>query len=171
MHGRQILIATMSIALLAGAPGCVQSRGFHDPRAEAVESDCVFDAANLRIHPLSRFALRGEGEGRALVLDAHLELVDNWGDTAKTLGIVRLELRRSGMREGDLRDSVRWEVDLRDPSINSARFDRVTQTYLLRLRDLPEWVQRDPWATLSATFARDDGVSFMSSLRIDTWAE
>jgi len=161
--------ALVVVVVVAGAllSGCVESRGFHEPRVSVAESDCVFDAANMRLHPLTRIVRRSG----APVLDVHAEMVDAWGDTAKSLGVFRLELRRSGLREGDLEDAVRWEIDLRDPATNSARFDRVTQTYLLRLRDLPEWVSKDPYAVLSATFVRDDGALLTSSKRIDTGSE
>jgi len=170
---RTIVILAAAAPVVLGAGGCVESRGFFDETDSFTESDCVFDAAKMRLHPLTRIIRRspGSGGGEGPVLDAHLELVDRWGHTSKTLGIFRLELRRSGLREGDLEDAVRWEEDLRDPATNSARFDRVTQTYLLRLLDLPEWVTKDPYAVLSATFIRTDGVSMTSTLRIDTGAE
>ncbi|MCB9847006.1 MAG: hypothetical protein H6814_01190 [Phycisphaeraceae bacterium] len=160
----------MSVAMLGG---CVESRGFHEGRgAASVETDCPFDAADMRLHPLSRIVWTTPGGGDAAepALDAHIEIVDAWGDTAKALGVFRLELRRTGLREGDLSDAVRWEVDLRDPSTNSAKFDRVTQTYLLRLADLPAWVSNDPYAVLNATFVRLDGVSMNSTLRISARA-
>ena len=163
------MIALGALFVVGGVAGCVQSRGFHDPKVVVVDSDCVFDATAMRLHPLTRI-VRHDGDG-ALTLDAHAEIVDAWGDTVKSLGLFRLELRRSGLREGDLKDAVRWEVDLRDPATNSAWFDRVTQTYLLRLRDLPAWVSKDPSAILSATFVRDDGASMTSTLRIDTGPE
>lgn len=161
----------MAMVVAAGgllvAPGCVESRGFFEESKSYTASDCAFDAANMRLHPLTRVVRRGSEP----TLNAHAEVVDAWGDTVKSLGVFRLELRRSGLREGDLGDAVRWEIDLRDPATNSERFDRVTQTYLLRLRDLPAWVSNDPSAVLSATFVRADGVSMTSSLRIDTGAE
>ena len=163
------LTASATLLVVGVVSGCVRSRGFHEPRLSVADSDCVFDAADMRLHPLTRFVRRDPDSEP--VLDAHAEIVDAWGDTAKSLGVFRLELRRSGLREGRLEDAVRWEIDLRDPVTNSARFDRVTQTYLLRLHDLPAWVSNDPHAVLSATFVRADGVSFTSSLRIDTGAE
>lgn len=160
--------AMLGVAVVGvGMAGCVESRGFHDPQLSVVDSDCVFDAADMRLHPLTRIVLRNG----APALDAYAEVIDAWGDTAKTLGVFRLELRRSGLREGDLEDAVRWEVDVRDPATNSVRFDRVTRAYLLRLQDLPAWVSSDPHAVLSATFVRTDGVSFSSTLRIDTGSE
>ena len=166
----QLAAATALAAVVGGlalAAGCVESRGFYEPSKTVTASDCAFDAANMRLHPLTRIVRRGPEP----VLDAHAEIVDAWGDSAKSLGVFRLELRRSGLREGDLEDAVRWEIDLRDPATNSARFDRVTQTYLLRLRDLPAWVSNDPYAVLSATFVRADGVSMSSTLRLETGAE
>ena len=163
---RLVIGLALLFGVAIGAAGCVKSKGFHEQRGLTGDSECPFDAAQMRLHPLTRFIQRGD-KGN-VVLHAHAEIIDAWGDTAKSLGIFRMELRRSGLREGDLESAVRWEVDLRDPATNSARFDRVTQTYLLRLQDLPAWVSNDPSAVLSATFVRGDGALLTSTLRLDT---
>lgn len=165
------LAATVLAFGFVSAGGCVESRGRYDPIENAIDSDCIFDAASMRVHPLTRIVWSNTEDGPSPVLDAHIELLDSWGDTSKSLGVFRMELRRAGLHGGDLTDAVRWEVDLRDPSTNSTRFDRVTQTYLLRLLDLPAWVSKDRSAMLSATFVRADGFSMTSTLRIDTGAE
>ena len=162
--GRLVIGSALLIGFIVSASGCVKSRGSRDQQRFAVQADCPFDAAKIELHPLTRFIYREDLGG--VVLDAHAEILDAWNDTAKSLGIFRMELRRSGLREGDLESAVRWEVDLRDPVTNSAWFDRVTQTYLLRLEDLPAWVSKDPSAILSATFVRGDGALLTSSRRV-----
>jgi len=157
------------------AAGCgVRARGMEPPAergddggigAEGGGETHAFAPTEVRVHPLTRIVpARDESPAE---LHAHIELVDGWGDTVKALGVFRVDLRRSGLREGASdADGAVWEVDLREPDDNSARFDRVTQTYLIRLRGVPEFAVEGQRSQVTVTFLGYDGGRLSATARL-----
>lgn len=133
--------------------GCVHSKPTGEPASEdsggsessAVEAG-VFAPERVRVHGLTRLvSATGTEPSR---IDLHMELLDRYGHGVKALGEVRVELYEGSIsgdrtREGAMQRRL-WRLDLRDPAVNAEAFDRVTRTYWLILRDLPEEVLRDP---------------------------
>ena len=154
---RLVVVAACGAAVIAGAAmsGCA-------PRARGVEPVVgdgtlgPFRPVSVRVHPLTRVT---EGEGGEMELHAHFELLDAWNDDVKALGRVEFTLRPG--RTGGSGDAyaTEWEVDLNDPGVNSARYDRVTRSYLIRLRGLPSFAtSAGSSPELETSFITGDGV-------------
>ena len=87
---------------------------------------------SLRIHPLTRLAVDTQ-TGRAII-EVRLEFLDPQQHTTKGVGQVRIDLATSGTAADSSPPLATWSWDLRDRSVNSALYDDVTRTYLLRLK-------------------------------------
>lgn len=137
--------------------GCVQTKPAGDPpqrgsramKAGAIEGG-VFAPRRIQVHGLTR--LVGATGNEPARIDLHMELLDRFGHGVKALGEVRVELYEGsiiGERVGVGSMQRRlWRLDLRDPATNAEAFDRITRTYWLILRDLPDEVIRNPRGSL-----------------------
>jgi hypothetical protein len=103
--------------------------------------DHPFAPVALRVHPLTHVDT-AKAAGGASVIVLHLELRDNWGDTAKGMGRLSVLLYKpgSGMQPGLESQELRWDVPgFEDPNENMALYDVATRTYRVQL-EAPEWV-------------------------------
>lgn len=136
--------ALVVIALLAGATcGCADgaSRRASAPDGSAPDSG-PFAPARVEIHALTRVvAARVPGAaGGSPTIEAHIEFVDAWGFEVRALAALRFGIAGgSGATVAGEGATDTWTVDLTDPEENARRFDRVTRTYVLPLRDAPAW--------------------------------
>src|SRR4051812_24573497 len=87
-----------------------------------------FAPATMHIHGLTRTEKDAQGK---LWLICHLELLDAWGDTTKTIGQVRIELLRPQTGPGSGTPELSWDVNLSDLKENVALYDAATRTYRL----------------------------------------
>lgn len=129
----------------------------------------------MEIHPLTRVTKDPRGKP---VLVAHIEIRDQWGDTTKAVGKLRLELYRvegglagsAGRLTQELRTQLntirgdgpvtlgrisgrqeaRWDVDLAD-LVMQRLYDPATRTYRLELDGIPDWLMADPANANDAT--------------------
>lgn len=140
--------ALLVIALLAGATcGCADgaSRRASAPDGSAPDAG-PFAPARVEIHALTRVVAArasgasGGGAGRWPTIEAHIEFVDAWGFEVRALAALRFGIAGgSGANAEGEGATDTWTVDLTDPEENARRFDRVTRTYVLPLRDAPSW--------------------------------
>ena len=96
-----------------------------------------FAPASLLIHPLTR--VDRDDAGRPLIV-CHIELKDEWGDSCKGRGPLRVELYRASSGAAPGVQELKWEVDLRNLERNTALYDPATRTYRLPLEGAPAWV-------------------------------
>jgi len=90
-----------------------------------------FWPVRVRIHPLTM--LSSDLDTGEPIVEARVEMLDQFGDTMKGVAQFRFELHRLDPGEGP-GDPVRvWNVDLRNVEANARHWDRVTRTYLFRL--------------------------------------
>lgn len=129
------LSALLSPAILL-LPGCSAStsgaRPPADPDPAVLRSDVrtPFAPARMRVHPLTALSRDDQGE-RIIIL--YVELLDEWDDGVKGVGILRAEVT-----DGD--QTRQWNVDLFDMAINGPAYDPHTRTYRFVLGQLPAWV-------------------------------
>ena len=96
--------------------------------------DAATTGARLVVHPLTRVGTDGEGKPAIIV---HLEVRDEFGQSIKALGVVRVEL----LKPGGFGVDREWVADLRSARANAQMYDDlVTRTYMLPLGGVPEWV-------------------------------
>ncbi len=102
-----------------------------------------FAPVGVRVHPLTRL-VPGRRAGEATTIDAHIELIDQAGDSVKGAGLLTIELYR-GVGPisvvGQQDQVMRWALDLAQPETNRLAYDRVTRTYRVTLTDLPAALQ------------------------------
>lgn len=107
----------------------------------------------MRVLPLTHFETTAAGETRVLLF---FELIDQWGDTVKGAGALRVRIAMEGIAgvagtpaggpgggggvNGGRASSVEWEIDLADLERNASLYDPSTRAYRLALRDLPGWL-------------------------------
>lgn len=91
-----------------------------------------FWPTSLRVHPLTRLAVDTR-TGQAII-EVRLEFLDPDQHTTKGVGQVRIDLATSNTAADSSPPIATWTWDLRDRSVNSALYDEVTRTYLLRLK-------------------------------------
>ncbi|MFG0293896.1 MAG: hypothetical protein ACF8MJ_12195 [Phycisphaerales bacterium JB050] len=123
-----------------------------------------FAPETLRIHPLTRFVTDPvDGDPR---IDAHFELFDTHRDPVKALGVISFQLYRDDESSGGSPIQLeRWQVDLTDPAANAEPYDRVTRTYRLSLRGVPESVSQSSRLLLLAQFTTPDGQTLSATHR------
>jgi hypothetical protein len=122
-----------------------------------------FAPETLRIHPLTRFINDPvDGDPR---IEAHFELADTHGDPVKALGIVSFQLYRDDDSSGSPIQLERWQVDLTDPAANAEPYDRVTRTYRLSLRGVPDTITPTTRLLILAQFASPEGRTLSATHR------
>lgn len=98
------------------------------------ELDAATSGVRLVVHPLTRVGTDSEGKPALIV---HLEVRDAFDQSVKALGVVHVDLLKSG-GSGVERE---WVVDVRDAKTNALMYDDlVTRTYTLPLGGVPQWV-------------------------------
>jgi len=97
-----------------------------------------FAPAQLSIFPLTQLEQDERGNSWLLLF---IELRDRWSDPVKAPGWLTVYLEPAGRAAGVSEPDARWDIDLSDPSVNSALFDPVTRTYRMQLGGLPPRVQ------------------------------
>lgn len=146
------LLSLLIVLALAGVlPGC-NLFAPAPPRLTGTGMD-MFGPVAMRLHPLSRIVLapplfaattapatapaaapRALPPGSPLV-EARMELTDQFGDTGKGVGDLTLELYAYSVlgldRRGDRID--RWSFDLSTPERNIRAWDAITRTYVFKL--------------------------------------
>jgi hypothetical protein len=135
-------------ACAAGLSGCTLSGGgANEPRAKShqqppalAEADPnPFRAVSMRIHPLTHVDAQAGGP---CTIELHFELLDRFGDSVKSPGVLRVELTKpaSGSVAGMETRELSWELpELVDADENFKRFDTPTRTYRVPLV-APAWV-------------------------------
>ncbi len=150
-------------ALLA-ASGCASDRPGQVPgeprNALEASAHWPFWPKRMVIYPLSQFVTdRASGQ---LLIEAHVEFLDEFGHTVKAVGQMTFELYDAADVKPGVAQVARWsgmaELDLTDPNKNRDRYDPITRTYLFKLKvgrmDLPDT------AELHADFQSADGQRF-----------
>lgn len=133
----------VSLVVLGGCPSSPRPGPVLDAGAPATSDGTVaapphsphaawpFWPRSMRVHPATRIV--PDAESTQLVLETRVELADEFGDTAKGLGEVRIDLHNPGARDAEP-PLATWSIDLRDLAANRLHYDVVTRTYLFRLR-------------------------------------
>jgi hypothetical protein len=164
--------ARMRLARLALACGTIAAAAGCAPRTqEPLAAPGAADAGGrgaewpfwprrMVIFPLSQFVTeRATGQ---LLIEAHVEFLDEFGHTTKAVGHMTFELYDAAETRAGAPPAARWtgiaELDLTDPAKNRDRYDPITRTYLFKLKvgrlDLPDTVE------LHADFQSADGQRF-----------
>ena len=117
-----------------GAPitGASGSGSFVAPNeGPIIEARWPFWPVRMRLHPLTMLSVDPDSDQP--IIEARVELLDQFGDTTKCIAQFRFELhdhKPQSMNEPAVRE---WNADLRDLDTNRLHYDQVTQTYLFRL--------------------------------------
>lgn len=125
-----------------------------------------FPAELVSVHPLTRVTVGADGRPR---IEAHVEMLDAFGQTTRDVGVMRFELYRGevGGADGAQRQESVWVVDVSAPVESARQFDRVTRTYVAPLLDAPAWLGQASGGTLVVRFERWDGRVLTGSRRLD----
>ena len=110
----------------------------------------------IRVYPASRFAT--DPDSKTVVLDARIELFDEMADSVKGAGQFHFELLNNPRRESTAleRRLYSWDVPMLTLEQQRKAYDKVTQTYLFRLKmDDLFFPTKD--TTLKATFTPSGG--------------
>ncbi|MBY0310694.1 MAG: hypothetical protein K2W85_01350 [Phycisphaerales bacterium] len=136
-HGQLGLFAACAMMACGWLCGC--KGGGRTPLKTGVTAE-----TRLSVHDLTRVSIDADDRGE---LRVHVALSDAEGGAIRPLGVFKVSLYRPadpGAGGAQKLDKF-WEVDLRDPVKNAAAYDGfITRTYVLELRDVPEWVRQ--WA-------------------------
>lgn len=116
--------------------GCFSDDATSPPKAPLDPAN-PFRATAIRVHPLTQIVPGSDGSPEII---CHLELLDRWGDSTKSLG--DLTIRLFGPKPGSAGDVEvsRWDLDLTNLDDNAALFDPATRTYRLQLAGGPAWL-------------------------------
>lgn len=153
------------VALLGVVVGCASKGKPVDPDDRRVDEqaaaeneawpDWFVHATDVRVHPASRYVK----ERDALRLEARVELLDEFNEPVKDVGMLVIELRlldRNGqlvLNEDGRQRGFRWSFDLTTKENQAKHWDPIARAYVLPLRigeadrDLPEFR-----TVLTATF-------------------
>lgn len=176
----QLLALLLPIALTGAAATLGSCAGSQRASNPTIDPKWAIPPATIAIHPLTRIGADSAGNPALLL---YLEVHDEFGQTIKALGRVRVELYRPGFARPEPQtvstgdnpispDTVQprdqaWDVDLTEPNRNARMFDDlVTRTYTFPLGGLPSWLTdwsrggsaaSGPTITVSFTFRDADG--------------
>lgn len=162
--------------LLMGA--CVEPKGAgaarpasESPAGEPAEAPATglaaFAPMNVNVHRLTRLVREKEGN---TTIQAHVELLDRWGDSVKWPGKLVFELYQdipggTGVAGGQEQVNV-WALDLADPEANAKAYDRVTRTYRATLTDVGLAQRSRQRLTLRVGFNPPDGRQLTATYRL-----
>ncbi len=119
-----------------------------------------FAPETLRIHPLTRLVTDPvDGDPR---IEAHFELADVHGDPVKALGVISFQIYREDDPSVQLE---RWQLDLTNLAANAESYDRVTRTYRLSLRGVPDTITTTTQLKIDAQFTTPEGKTLPATHR------
>lgn len=175
-----MLMAATLVALCAASPGC-RSDGAPDnvgattspPAPDATPAGCPFTPSRVRLHPLTRMLPAASADLPARI-DAHVELLDQWGIPVRALGELRFVARLAPADADTVRTTdpeftgvVVWNIDLSDPEVNATQFfDRVTRTYHIALSD-PALGRLTAPLTLDVVFLAPGAATLPATARLE----
>jgi hypothetical protein len=113
----------------------------------------------MRVYPASRFV--ADQQSQRIVLEARIELLDDMGDAIKGVGTFQFELLGTPGQGRTLLDRglYTWEVPVLNLEQQHLRYDKITRTYLFRLKmDEPFAPTTD--TTLKVWFVESGGYRF-----------
>ena len=119
----------------------------------------------MELHPLTRVVRDPASE--TVRIEAHVELLDAWGDTVKDVGEFQFELFRGTGDVGSMTQELVWRKDISSPEASSRQYDAITRTYVVPLLEAPDWLRQGGRATLVATFTATDGRRLVATRRIE----
>ncbi|MCW5754463.1 MAG: hypothetical protein KIT24_07145 [Phycisphaeraceae bacterium] len=133
-RGRVIAAGMLAMLSLGGCTRDNRPAPVWEPGAIAA---WPFAPVQMHLHPLTHMERGPDG---ATMIVCHVELLDHWGDTAKGVGKLTIQLFRptGGSRATAVGDMI-WHIDLDDPQFNASMYDPSTRTYRLQLGGLPDW--------------------------------
>ena len=166
------------IALCAG--GCAPKSGDASISPEVTPPTTTTDVVpgafvpvRVRIHPLTRMlpAIPPDTPAR---IDAHIELIDQWGLPVRALGELRFVARLDeadantvAQTQPNFPGVVVWNIDMTDPEANASQYyDRVTRTYHIALSDATLVEARSP-LTLDVVFVAPGVATLPATMRLD----
>lgn len=180
VHAALVLLSALCAGAASCADGGSRSRG---GALTGIDPKWAIPPASIAIHPLTRVGADSAGDPALLL---YLEVHDEFGQTIKALGRIRVELYRPGSSRpapaeapaspdhSISPDTVQprdqsWDVDLTEPERNARMFDDlVTRTYTLPLGGLPSWLTdwsraqgggaNAPTVIVTFTYRDQDGV-------------
>lgn len=169
-------VVCVGAALAAG--GCVEPKGAgsirpsESPGQSAVETRvssglAAFAPEKISVHRLTRLVREEKG---STTIQAHIELLDRWGDSVKWPGKLVFELYQdtsgdTGVAGGPEQVNV-WALDLSDAQANAKAYDRVTRTYRATLTDVGLAQRSRQRLTLRVGFNPPDGRQLTASYRL-----
>jgi hypothetical protein len=129
----------------------------------------MFTPVKMRLHPLSRMVPpEKDGPANGALVEARLELTDQFGDVTKSPGALYFELYAYQSlvpnHHGD-RISL-WNFDLSVPQSNKDHWDAITRTYLFKLPVPADALKKEKRAILSATLTLPSGQRLQDDLAI-----
>jgi hypothetical protein len=153
----RVALCLLAIALAAGV-GC-SWKGGPSTRADDSGSEVWSpQPVQMRVYPSSRFAAAPDGSP---VLEARIELLDSMGDSTKAAGEYRVELLRSA-EEGMGERLYAWDVLVQNQAQQARHYDKVTRTYLFRLKLDDAGPPQHP-TSIRVTFTPLSGASRLSA--------
>lgn len=168
--------AGLLACLMVGA--CVEPKGAGAARPSTGESTpefteaqatglAAFAPASVNVHRLTRLVREKEGN---TTIQAHVELLDRWGDSVKWPGKLVFELYQdipggTGIAGGQEQVNV-WALDLNDAEANAKAYDRVTRTYRATLTDVGLAQRSRQRLTLRVGFNPPDGRQLTATYRL-----
>ena len=96
-----------------------------------VDARWPFWPVRMRLHPLTMLSVDPDSDQQ--IIEARVELLDQFGDTTKCMAQFRFELHDHKPQSAADQPLREWNTDLRDLETNRLHYDQVTQTYLFRL--------------------------------------
>ena len=162
--------------LLLGA--CVEPKGGGARSVDPTSTDepglatatglSAFAPATVNVHRLTRIVREKEGN---TTIQAHVELIDRWGDSVKWPGKLVFELYQdmtggTGIAGGPEQVNV-WSLDLNDAEANAKAYDRVTRTYRATLTDVGLAQRSRQRLTLRVGFNPPDGRQLTVSYQLE----
>jgi len=106
--------------------------------------------------------------GSSLV-EARMELTDQFGDTGKGVGALTLDLYAYSLLSFDHRGARlgHWTFDLTSPVSNGRQWDAITRTYVFKLPLPRESLRNAQQAVLAAQFALPNGGTLTDQRALD----
>jgi hypothetical protein len=144
-----------SLAVLSSLAACQPQK----PALAGAGMD-MFTPVKMRLHPLSRIV--PPSTGPEPVVEARVELMDQFGDICKGAGVVYCELFvYDALRTDHHGDRIGlWNFDLSKPEANKQHWDNITRTYLLKL-PMPQGssiaIKKQTRLVLAATWTLPNG--------------
>ena len=101
-----------------------------------------FAPVSIRVHPLTHLDRDDDGQ---LLLICHIALLDTWNESVRGVGELHVSFFGPGSSRPE--QNAQWTFDLYERAVNDLLYDPATQTYRLKLGNLPPWVAELATAT------------------------